>query len=828
MRFSSTFLLSLIFVIFSLPAQAQFLAAPEARVVPWELETAQFQNRSPQSEVKSTRQTTRRTEKFVDGKNCPANWLNDLRKQTQRPIGEALSGNFSVGTLLSPVLPSLAGKGPDVCTLRTGRITFNEVNHLDRILPTELSRPARATDNLIEVSEDIIFQTLAGNSHKQAQCRNTYFNEYLHSEKSRGEANKVAQQIIERHKDNLQTLLAERARLAKEQEEWKVVANGLAGRGGSDQRKMAQSFGKLVAEKNKAIAELLMPFPMSYDPDVRQALEEMAKNGQFEERVLLDGMQKAQIKYAQTENYYWSKAEGLREGPKNYCLGISYRNQAGRSGELSRLLQTIPDKNYRNKLSCHLRARYETGPQRFNLGIALVSVAALIPSGGTSAAGLAVAGTAELVMAIDAITAECSGENFMISGDRALCDPKNPRESFQKTLVAFSKSRCGVALGASALGIASVGALAAAPQLAKLTKTNQVDEIVVVANRPSVKFTDGSRKHVQDHILSKGDEKFIDELVSSSKGRKLNAADAKRVREDGSPFRRRLTSLYPEGVTPDEVVSSFMLQRKNLKPVVERNADKETFVFEHKGDRYRIVICRAQTCEGSSQVAKNGDIVSVYPYCGPQVRNLVNRHTAVQLLTTNRNVSRGSLIRAAPCEEVPSTSESVLARNLAGNREQHSLETVNNQTVLNIGFMWRDGLMKHGREMRDAIRAGSIDRINTGRIIGPKVLPMVLKLKGVAPASKNMKIEGRVSVPEIMLQRDFEVVRYRKAQQEGKSVDMSTRWPPSEVNSFDNAMRELGVVKACRDFFGSLKNCGSMRFEFDANTGAVRWEKADD
>lgn len=142
--------------------------------------------------------------------------------------------------------------------------------------------------------------------------------------------------------------------------------------------------------------------------------------------------------------------------------------------------------------------------------------------------------------------------------------------------------------------------------------------------------------------------------------------------------------------------------------------------------------------------------------------------------------------------------------------------------VLKISF-----LDAHSTEVNrliyEAIKKGQIDEIDTGAVVGPKVLPLLLSLTRITPPSKKMIVRGYVR-PEWMqdtLGRETPLMdeRGRRNYDHFSAKDLA-RW--------NKTVEEMGLLEACRKFYGTseLSQCGRLNFAFDARyPDKVHWNK---
>lgn len=125
--------------------------------------------------------------------------------------------------------------------------------------------------------------------------------------------------------------------------------------------------------------------------------------------------------------------------------------------------------------------------------------------------------------------------------------------------------------------------------------------------------------------------------------------------EVARPFRaKKETSLFPEGVTPDDVLQSF--QTKNVEKInLNQNLDElyEYYRVNHNGDRYDVVICKKDChIKNPDRTIKENEVLSLYPICGKNIKRLVSSGTAKKILRNQpQSLSEADFLEAVPCED---------------------------------------------------------------------------------------------------------------------------------------------------------------------------------
>lgn len=379
----------------------------------------------------------------ADASNCPVALFEPLRKLKTAAQGLA-GGSWKCGNL-SP---------KDINTLECRSNLKNVGNKFSM------------ADDANGMAIGMFFQSLASNSHQQASCRVKVLSKYAKEPEAQRQLNAKVEESFNKIHKRLKSLVVERNRLQANLNRMNIDsaadrAMSLMTYEGREQHK------KLIVQTNLKIAKLLTAVPLGYDPDVGRAIIQMSLNSKFDANILKAGLASAGTKYEETSKYYREKLITRGEERGNYCLGLDYRNLAGKSGQVTQWLSTLPsgtsaDRSLKEKLSCRLDAVYETGNKRFSDGVLYAGfLTYLLPPAWLPRAGGAVIGGLELalrggaavaaLLSMDAMRAQCFPPAGMISGEGQACDPD---KEFAHVLKESNLTKCAgiVALNASLAG----------------------------------------------------------------------------------------------------------------------------------------------------------------------------------------------------------------------------------------------------------------------------------------------------------------------------------------------------------------------------------------
>lgn len=142
--------------------------------------------------------------------------------------------------------------------------------------------------------------------------------------------------------------------------------------------------------------------------------------------------------------------------------------------------------------------------------------------------------------------------------------------------------------------------------------------------------------------------------------------------------------------------------------------------------------------------------------------------------------------------------------------------------VLKISYMSAHSL-KLNRTVYDAIRSGQIDEIDTGVIVGPKVLPLIKDMARIVPDRKKVIVRGSVHPEFIYAWMMSEAPAF-----EANGTRNYQHVSPKDLERWDRAADEMGLLEACRKFYGTsqISSCGRMKFFMDVrHPHNVVWEK---
>ena len=351
------------------------------------------------------------------------------------------------------------------------KLTPKEIKNFEcRTDVLNVGRTLTMADDLNGIAVGMFFQGLASNSHRQAVCRNAVISKYSNDPAAKQQMNEKVEQSFKKIHQQLKSLVMSRNELQSNLDRMKIEA--AADRAMSMMTfKGREQHQKSIDSTNEKIVRLLTTVPLGYDPDVARSLIQMSLGESFDAGLFESGVKGAALKYEETASYYKSKFTEVSKDRGSYCLGLDYRNMAGESGQINKWLDSLPnetpeDRSMKQKLSCQLDARYETGNERFSDGVMFLGVATyMLPPAWIPRVGGAVIGAAELgargaaavvaVLSMDAMRAQCFPPSGIISGDGQQCDPD---KDFAHTLQESDTTKCaGMVLMSASLAAEARG-----------------------------------------------------------------------------------------------------------------------------------------------------------------------------------------------------------------------------------------------------------------------------------------------------------------------------------------------------------------------------------
>lgn len=113
----------------------------------------------------------------------------------------------------------------------------------------------------------------------------------------------------------------------------------------------------------------------------------------------------------------------------------------------------------------------------------------------------------------------------------------------------------------------------------------------------------------------------------------------------------RRSTLFPKGITPEEVIKEAQGARLNFTPVKDSITEEEA-IFKYKNAEYRVVRCNAENCKADGQIIKKGEVATLHPVCGEGVVQTVSLGTVRKLIdeaSPDQKLTCPQYFKHAPC-----------------------------------------------------------------------------------------------------------------------------------------------------------------------------------
>ena len=151
----------------------------------------------------------------------------------------------------------------------------------------------------------------------------------------------------------------------------------------------------------------------------------------------------------------------------------------------------------------------------------------------------------------------------------------------------------------------------------------------------------------------------------------------------------------------------------------------------------------------------------------------------------------------------------------------HELKIRDRRGFLHIGMLKGED-KTIAKALLIAVRAGDIAEIDSGNIIGPKILKLLTGVPRLNPTTNPLRIKGHLDARLIL----------KKMKRPQQQLDEEGRinvqhFAENDIDDFYDSVKALKIEESCAELFGkSLTQCGDMQFEMDAqNPGGIRWSR---
>jgi hypothetical protein len=513
--------------------------------------------------------------------------LADYASNCPVPILDAFKGlTNGVGTAISNAV-----SGNNNTDDRCGVVTKTDVAKIDSLFNVDLTGPVQSDFHADEWAEMLFFQELANRSHKQSVCRykmlltaqeSANFSRYA----ARAEAgfNAIKTDLIDliAYKNTIKKLKEDRQRDPMRMDR---------GMSGFNAQENATN-DREMEEVEHIISQLIMKVPLGYEPEVSMAIRDMGVTGRFDQARLQRAVAGSEVKYYKSVKYYEGKEIPAGEGKISYCLGTEYKEDAGRTGQLHALAETLPQGRLRQVLTCHLNTEYVDGPKKLSQAETVAMIASMAIGEGLAWKGIRLAGdlftAAEfagsaaqavgVVAALNEARRTCFSDSYMISAAKNNC---NETEDFTKALQEPDYLQCSmnVAIAASSLApgirrfIAERRAKRAAGTLADDVLTHPRGGASAAASAEVAAA--GEARTTASVAAAEGEAPEI--VVTASPRKRLTESDLRNLESDSLRDKEKLDSIIGRTAGGD-------IHHANtaLNDALERsNGDVEAYIRAH-------------------------------------------------------------------------------------------------------------------------------------------------------------------------------------------------------------------------------------------------------
>ncbi len=175
----------------------------------------------------------------------------------------------------------------------------------------------------------------------------------------------------------------------------------------------------------------------------------------------------------------------------------------------------------------------------------------------------------------------------------------------------------------------------------------------------------------------------------------------------------------------------------------------------------------------------------------------------------------GNLLKGAAAETTELDKlRLLLSENRSSFKHELLTDSKTGENTLKIAMLQRrDGDIS--KAMLGAVKEGSIQKIDAGLIVGPKVLNLLAKLKDIAPKDHPLIVTGSIS-PTKFSEKMEKYKRVTVLDAGKKSTQVPDFFTEKDISDYSAAIETLGIDKACAQLGRTASNCGELRFTFDA------------
>jgi hypothetical protein len=168
-----------------------------------------------------------------------------------------------------------------------------------------------------------------------------------------------------------------------------------------------------------------------------------------------------------------------------------------------------------------------------------------------------------------------------------------------------------------------------------------------------VELTPDQSTYIDNLIQAKGDIPMGDNQINVLMNNASTYPGQPAAALEARPFRsENITSMFPEGVTPDDVIREY--NRGNFRPGTRQagtSSDLTPFEVEMNGNRYSLYVCTAPQCQVDGVTLTANQVRTVFPRCGRTVQAIMKLSRAKDVLRQPGSISRESFLEPLPCRD---------------------------------------------------------------------------------------------------------------------------------------------------------------------------------
>jgi hypothetical protein len=271
------------------------------------------------------------------------------------------------------------------------------------------------SDNLDDLSEEIIWQELAQRSHEKSRCEKETLNLFLNNPQTQ---NNILEMSYEEYEKFLPDLQIYQNEIKKHQREIDRLNSKILGNRSwpnnlnvntEEIHNQIDNISGAIEQLEFVTDQIIQTFPFAGKPEVAATYKQMMRRGSVNKSTFKTNITEAiKSRYDlldKSVKYY----DKIKNSGGTYDISNSDKKDFVSSGMVTSLLSGIESSDELEGLSCRIRARYQIGPERFQMGlnVGLVAVS-FVPGVGQIAQGIRVASLNARIFSSGSLVARAS------------------------------------------------------------------------------------------------------------------------------------------------------------------------------------------------------------------------------------------------------------------------------------------------------------------------------------------------------------------------------------------------------------------------------------